>query len=689
MRNWLTLTALSLLLLGGCGSETTSVDSHKSPGGYVVMDSSGGDIPYPNNILFAGSTDGTLNIPYDPNAADAPISMALNTLDGFSTISPISVSVEGEMDPSTLPGNMHLYKVIAQASAATGGIPAVGAIERELIFGSEYIATFQGGKLLILPTVPLESRSSYMVVLTDGITNAQAQPLSADAVTAMLNQSAPLIDAEGNPTIYLNPDALTNTQSAMQLESLRRLTQAMFAQLIGQEGVQCLLTPAQAVDCSNVVMAWSFTTQTIGTTAAAIAEHNATAKLSVQNSGKTSKQMLTLAGFDTTSMNGNADIYVGTLADLPYYLGTPSSSNPTAPLNSRFSIENALPVQQSTQTVPVLMSVPNQTTMPANGWPVVIFQHGITQDRSNLLALAETFAAIGYASVAMDLPLHGITTAYNPLYMAGLERTFDLDLINNITGSPAPDGVIDASGAHYLNLAQLLVSRDNIRQSTSDLIALKNALASATGITLDGTQVAYVGHSLGAIVSFGFLAHATLDSVVLGMPGGGIAQLLNHSPAFGQEIRDGLLANAGIEPDSAQYNAFMLAAQTLLDDADSINYAADVAAKQKVLIIETIGNGTEGSGDQTIPNSIATAPLSGTEPLIRIMEAENVYTSQPETLPLANDAVSRLYNGSHYSLLLPDAATAEIHRQSASYIASKGTQVSVEEYFLLYDSSAQ
>ena len=46
-------------------------------------------------------------------------------------------------------------------------------------------------------------------------------------------------------------------------------------------------------------------------------------------------------------------------------------------------------------------------TAPADGWPVVIFQHGIAQDKSNAAAIAGTLAIAGFATVAIDHPLHG------------------------------------------------------------------------------------------------------------------------------------------------------------------------------------------------------------------------------------------------------------------------------------------
>src|SRR5262245_9647113 len=49
-------------------------------------------IPFPNNALFSGTTDATLNI---PNPAGAPFVTAANLTDGFSTTASIFTDVLG------------------------------------------------------------------------------------------------------------------------------------------------------------------------------------------------------------------------------------------------------------------------------------------------------------------------------------------------------------------------------------------------------------------------------------------------------------------------------------------------------------------------------------------------------------------------------------------------------------------
>ena len=670
------------LLLSGCGDNAaTDVKVQaKEAGAYIIFDSAASDIPYPNNILFAGSTDGTLNIPYDPAAPDASVKFALDALDGFSTSSPISVSFNGDVNATTLIGGLQVYTIDATASAQTGGVPVISGITGKLTFGVDYVATVSGNKIVILPIKPLQGNQNYMVLLTTAITDNAGLPIAPDVASELLLKTTPLVDANGNHTDL-------SIEDATKLEGVRQFTQAMIGYAIAQEGI-----PRE-----DIVAAWSFKTQTIGAVAEAFVDANISATMGLQDTGLTSKDMI---GSD--AMSGNAEVYAGTLSGLPYYLAKAASTHDTAPLTASFEFNtsiNTLPELNATITIPVLVTVPKNLTMPDAGWPVVIFQHGITQNRTNLLAISEAFANAGYAAVAIDLPLHGITDNTNGLYMSTLERTFDLDLMNNTTGAPGPDGVIDPSGTYYINLASLLTSRDNVRQTTSDLVALKNTFGNVVaqdGTKFDASHVAFVGHSLGTIAPFGFLANTDLESVTLAMPGSGIAELLNNSAAFGPVIEAGL-AQKGIIKGTADYAAFMLATQTVIDDGDPINYAITVGAKQKIFAIEVVGDPQTGHlPDQVIPNNVPTAPLSGTDPLVNYLQATTLSGNNGDVS--APNKTARYTAGHHSSLLRPNENAGEtptqleidvltsMQTQVATFVGSQGAAIPVVDSSLLNET---
>jgi len=418
------------------------------------------------------------------------------------------------------------------------------------------------------------------------------------------------------------------------------------------------------------------------------------------------------SGLNTSAIGGAglANILVGALGS-PYYLTAPSAENPTAPLNefwkaapgayvppfdafgldptsTNLTFANPFPVATKTQFYPLILTLPNENsghTKPATGWPVVIYQHGITRDRTDMLAIADTLASIGYAVIAQDLVLHGITDTSNPFYASGTtnpfgtilqERTFDLDFSDNTTGAPGPDGVIDSSGTYFINLANLLVSRDNLRQGMADLFTLAATIPVMDYDfddvpDFDGSRIAFVSQSLGTITGIPFLAiEDTVNTAVLSVGGGGIARLLDGSPAFGPRIRAGLEA-VGVIAGTPEFDQFMVVTQTVIDAGDPLNFAAFASATNNVLFHEVLG-------DQVISNTVPGAPLSGTEPLIAAMGLPSISstTSSPEGL----DGAVRFTEGDHGSLLSPvasPAATVEMQSQMASMIATVGTTVIV------------
>ena len=130
-------TVAVALLLGACsggGYGTVGppdlTGANGDPGGSVTPPSAGtalfqlnaGVLPYPNDLYFAGSTDGTLNI-QPPNAAE-PNQAAINALDGFSTTAVIRERFGGALDPTSFtPTSVIVLPVITDnATKATIGV---------------------------------------------------------------------------------------------------------------------------------------------------------------------------------------------------------------------------------------------------------------------------------------------------------------------------------------------------------------------------------------------------------------------------------------------------------------------------------------------------------------------------------------------------------------------------------------
>lgn len=646
-------------------------------------------VPIPTNLFFSGTDDFTLNPPVDdPNDYTDPF-VQISTMDGFSTTEKWVTTFTGRpnaLDPaSVVPGqSVRMFEV----STVFGTIVMVSGIVRELVPGVDYVAVAQGNNLAILPLKPLKEMTTYMAVLTNDINDTQGNDATPDTFYHIAKSETPWVDANGNSTYALFDDA-----TAASAEGLRQIKATEIAAAV-----------SVGIPKEDIILSWTAQTQSITPV--------------LKNLRSIARPVPTTvgpAGMDTSMLGGFglADIYAGIIT-LPYYLGVPSAESPTAPLTDFWTAEpgayvapfdslglnptstfvtvaNPFPVVTSQQTVPLLMTVPSAAsghTKPAAGWPVVIFGHGLGGNRANLLAAADAIASAGYAAVAIDFPLHGVSPddpLLAPLYVgngpfAGVanERTFDVDYVDNVTGAPGPDGMIDPSGTHIINLSSALTSRDNLRQGQADLGVLAATIPSISIDgdmlpDLDGGTVAYVGISMGSIMGTPFLgAEPTISNAFLSVPMGGLARGLEASPTFGPSIRAGLEAAAGIVPGMVEYEQFFIVLQTIIDSGDPINWSAETAMFNNIVLHEVIG-------DTVTPNYVPTAPLSGTEPMIAVMglQAYSSTQSDPNGVDLAGRFLPPATHGSFLSPSSSPEATAEMQGQLVSFLASRGTTVVV------------
>lgn len=714
-------TALSSVLLAACSSSSNSpraVDapvSRNDDGSPVtgviaaVFNPAIGAVPFPTDLAFSGTRDLTLNaslpLPADPtNAANGPV-VAINQLDGWSTVAPwrFNLSVPPRANTLVAGQSIRLFKVTINPATR-----AVLSVQRELAAGTEFVVAqapsdATGRTIALVPTKPLEQLSSYMAVVTDDVKDAAGNDATPDTTYFLTQRTSPLITpvsltgSPNCPSQAQSTDPLLPAASACALEPLRRITNSHEA-----------AAATQGIARSEIVLTWTATTQSITPVLSATRSITTASAATLVRSG------LTIAAAGLPPI---ADIIVGVMP-VKYYLNAPTSTTSvlpliggwaagagayTAPFNAlgldptstNLTYANPIPVAKSTQVIPVLATVPNAAsgrTKPAAGWPVVIFQHGITGNRSNALGISATLASQGFAIVSIDQPLHGIFPTdpgigafyieNTPFGAVASERHFDLDAVNNATGRPPSDGVVETSGYHTINLGSLITSRDNLRQAVADLFTLAKTIPTMSfdgdaTPDFDGSRIFFVGQSLGSMVGLNFVTlEPTVSTAVLSVPGGGIAQLLNGSATFGPRIRAGLAAS-GITAGTPTFDSFMGAAQQALDSADPINFAAFSAPSgDKILLHEVVGGGAN-LPDQVVPNSVAGAPLSGTEPLIRAL---GLTTITATTQAAAIRGAVRFIAGDHVSLLSPAsslATTVEMQGQMASMIVSNGQAVVV------------
>jgi len=326
--------------------------------------------------------------------------------------------------------------------------------------------------------------------------------------------------------------------------------------------------------------------------------------------------------------------------------------------------------------------MPNATSKcaakPAGGWPAVIFQHGITNNRTYALAVADAYADACFIVVSMDLPLHGITDTTSPFYctptkpqcLGATERTFDIDIQNNTTGKAGKDGVIDPSGGlnglTYFNFLNPLVFRDNLRQAEVDLGNLTKSAAglafkSTTGTTpvgVDPTQIHFLAHSIGAIVG-GAHVHFSNDTrtATLANPGGPFSLMAQDSAYYSPVAR--ALIGASAAPGSYLYNLTFRDLQAVIDAGDAYNHVKGAATMHPLLLFEV-------KDDQTVPNS-------STNALIAAAGLTKAKAIGPNPVAPGAGAYSFFTQGYHGTLLSPSvslAATVEMQRQAVLFGAT-------------------
>lgn len=776
----LSFAIASALGLAGCGGESLDeIKDNTQTGGEVqiplsrvVYDPAGGVLSPPNDLLLQGTTDGTLFMPGEKNAAgahlDAPNyadpSTALGALDGWSTQNPFTIALGFAagvtLDPASakLPSSVHIVETLmgdpASPDADCRSVPRGAACKavNSLTFGVDYVTQASGNSLAVIPLKPLKPATTYILVFTNDLKDSEGRSIAPSVSYELVKQ-----DIATKPL---------GTAAQLGLQGVINSFENAVA--------------TQSINKDAIIYTAAFTTQS---TAPVFAAVKSLLGAKLQAATATSTPLLTLVNSGETAQDriaapGNADprfqaalVYDGNIK-LPYYSAIPTVADPKAPLNNSWKARcdsgaiiaaltveqktalkasitdpdqnnnddacntlssgalrdfgldkqrhltkfNTLPKETAVLSVPVLVTVPSEAltgkTKPAAGWPVVIMQHGITSKKEDMLAITASLAGQGFATIAIDHPLHG-------------ERGF-----GEINASSA------ATATVYMNLSNLLVTRDNLRQSIADILAVRIGLH-ATNLPglLNRNDVQFLGLSLGSITGISAVALAntplgidTLDplfsmsSAAFSVPGGAVANFLLESVAFGDTIKASVLIGAGgataqgykdfataqngcggstAEPyascfkpflqylnsidrgaDVTAINAalsqFVFAAQTVTDAGDPNNFAATFMATETPAYIAEVVGGGDNLSDQVIPNRTAAMPLAGTEPLARLLGAVAV-NNVAGNYPVTGTALSRFIAGEHGSLLRPTvpAVTVEMQTQAVSFFATRGAVLQV------------
>ncbi|NMM39394.1 VolA/Pla-1 family phospholipase [Pseudoalteromonas arctica] len=771
------------LLMSGTKDGTINIPGELSVNGVSVPRSA-----YANPSLALGALDGwSSQVPYKVDLTF-----------------PANVSLDESS--AGAPGAVRIFEVVMGASLTDADCAAVPAgagckLLGELTFGVDFITKASGNAVAIIPLKPFKAGSSYINVLTTELKDSLGRSIQPSSTYGLVKQEAPLVTEsqlalQGVVNSYENVVTSGGTISkdeiiysaAMTIQSVGPALGTIKAMLAASLENPALTTPmVQIPEQPMLTVEQVFASQGVTGLSPAFAGvlyQKGSVTLPMYLSQPKGKEIANLADTYWQAMcsspvavlnqqaadqalrkAGKEDEIDPTMFDVgPYEPLCQGLSDgklhdyPKIDITRHLTKYNPIPKAQSPQEVPVQITKPilpvinavradlnmPALEMPVGGWPVVIMQHGITSKKEHMLALTASLAIQGFATVAIDHPVHG-------------ERGIDVD-DDGTDDFNATKG--EGSVLAYMNLQSLLVARDNLRQSAADLLALRLGLNFVKDTSLNSSDVMFIGHSLGSVVAPAFVAQANtpldsqvdglfkINSVALASGGGGIASFLLESASFGPFVQGSVLLSAGTS-ESAEFQTyregpavsncgeaaptnesiscgygeyytslnaageatklaniqgvmsqFSFAAQTVLDSGDPTNYASAIKALGTPVYMNVVVGDGEANGnkpDQVIPPMTVNNPIAGSLPLANLMGLTTVTQSQAPT-EVGMSYLVKFTKGHHSSVLDPKpdqdagstaegsaAATAEMQLQIATYLVTRGHALSIKKTEIVTD----
>ena len=785
----------SAIILAGCGDDTSSSGASTTPqyeqhikeslaqATNIKFHLSGENtsVPLPSFALM-DTTDGTLGLPTGGDDSLTNPIAAMNTMDGWSTSMPITMYFEGAgLADGPATGGVYLLKLSGSLTSET--TPSVTQVLR---LGTDFdvLSSASTDTFTIVFNDSLDASSEYVLALSNELTDVNGDPVGMSPSYAALKSSA-VIYTEGSlakaQQVTQGVEKIfagANAQGLITLDTENIIYSTWFTtESVGDTLFATKGATATGLAATNLNGVWkgSANPNSVDLTAAYTMQFGSTEPFTTALANDTDFDKYVAGGDATTiaTLKGainelygatdNVDVTQG-FVQLPYYLETSTSEWNSQPFESGMpslaKVSNALsdtneqanmaaqlvaagidtsllatvqteqlklvglnltladgsqldservitkysPVPQvkSLESVEFLLFTPNG----ADPTDVVIYQHGITSAKENAYAFAYNLAQAGLAVLAIDLPIHG---------------TRSLDDTRSA----------NANVLAYLNLTNLPVARDNVRQSALDVMGLRASLAVSSEANLlgasplkgfdlsTGSQVKLLGHSLGGIVgttavasSNRTLGSTTADAlynfsaVAIENSGGQISNLLLGSTEFGPQIKHNVAKGASSEYAAfataacgsltdkqcyetfkqgataaqkaqmeAAFQQFAYAAQTLLDTIDPFTNADHLLNAGSPVLPVYMG---QAQDDDTVPNSVATAPFAGTAPLatklgLKVVDASSV---TPDGI---KDFVKFNNTAAHSTFVIPQDNTQQLPLDAAHHAAM---QTEVEDFLL-------
>jgi Pla-1/cef family extracellular lipase len=562
----LSLAIASTLGLSACQDETiTDVESEVVENGTVVtatarvkFDPAAGaaGLSIPNDLIFSGTVDGTLEIPVaDPTDGSDPF-VAISALDGWSISQPFPLAIEFPAgtslngDSASEPASVRIFEATMGGDANDSDCTSVARglackVIGELTFGQHFVTQKSGDNVLFVPIKPLKAETTYIMVMTNNLRDNNGKAVAGSSTYELARQDINTLPL-GNES-QLGLQAAINSYEAAVI--------------------------AAGVDSDTIIYSAAMTTQS---TTRVLSTVKSLMAASVPQMVANAQQGIPAIGVADTGISV-ADVLAGIIPEsliplysaanyirgsitLPYYSGVPSADNPLSPVNDWWRARcdsgatigglaaanpAAIPAgpldandgfcmnfglrDLSSSSNPAIAAIDTERNLtkfnpiPATSAMLPIDVQMTTPDLDFANPVRASMGLEPIVEPANGWPVamlvHGITsTKEQMLPITGILSLFGIATVAidqplhgsrgfDLNGDDVDDiNASTVSTLHYVNLGSMLSMRDNTRQSTADLLGLRlgmNFLGGADSdgnpIKIDSSKVHLFGHSLGGI----------------------------------------------------------------------------------------------------------------------------------------------------------------------------------------------
>ncbi len=577
-------TAVAGVVLAGCSGQP-SVPSATSTVVQFQLPASGlpdyGAVPFPSDLYLGKDGHVVADLPGLSRLVthnSQAFAQGLSTLDGFGRTAASELFTTGNVDPSSLPGDAKASLAADSTVLLVDVDPASPALGTRYPVRTAYLPSLHC--ISVLPWAVLSPGVRYAAVVTTGVRAADGSRLGADRALAAIEHSGATnrhsaadnlyggaldqLVAQGivaKPTDVAGLAVFTTSKLASELAGLR-------ARLRDEK----LFPPPQLL--LDAAGASPYTTTIFGISS----NPDLDAWLGTPDKDAQGREW---PGVDNAG--GIAHDAIGVIASGAFV--SPSFQDKDG--HFEHAADGSVRVADANAKVPVTLVVP-KAAAPASGYPVVIFGHGLANDRGQMLAIANELARGGFAVIGIDDVGHGLRTAIP-------------DVANNEKGSyQGPDGLPDHAGlplGFFGGFSDFVDIRDNFRQTVVDEMNLVrlienpaldlSPLGPALGgpvPKLDPTHIYYDGGSLGGMIGTITVAvEPDIRAAALQVPGGGFVNLIatNSDKMHGLvgQLATGSFGIQGDAPMDEFHPAINLMAE-ITEAGDPLSYAPSIYGAQ-------------------------------------------------------------------------------------------------------------